>query len=167
MSTFDLYFGEMPYLLSVELMRHCNYQYDGLERKLNFYVWWIFIDLDLDNYPLGTQPFHIHFTGERKHFHLITRHAIDTTDFTKNVIEPFDKASWIGVGISLTGLTLVSFLTMVIYKNVCPHNTIPNLTKTDVFFKIVFGFTEPEKLEISHSRSFTVGKFDILKAKLQ
>lgn len=106
---------------------------------------------------MGTLPFHIHFTGQRRRFHLITRHAIDTTDFTKNVIEPFDELSWLAIGLSLLGLTLVSFLIMFVYQKVCPQNTLPYLTKTDVFLKICFGFTEPERLFITHPRSFTVG----------
>ena len=87
----------------------------------------------------------------------MTRHAIDTTDFTKNVIEPFDPPSWIGVGLSLLGLTLVSFLIIKVYEKVCPENTIPNLNKVNVFLKICCGVTEPESLYITHPRSFSVG----------
>ena len=88
----------------------------------------------------------------------MTRHAIDTTDFTKNVIEPFDTPSWIGVGISLIALTITSLIIMTVYKSVCPENTIPNLKKFDITLKIFCGLTEPEKLNITHRRSFTVGK---------
>ena len=66
--------------------------------------------------------------------------------------------TWIAIGICLLGLCVTSFLMIKAYNEVCPQNTIPNLSKTNVFLKIIFGFTEPKELFITHSRSFSVGK---------
>ncbi len=149
----------MSYLSSVELVKTCKRLKITCNLDTNFFISPTFHTTDLDNYPLGTLPFFAHFTGSRQSFHLMTRHAIDTTDFTKNIIEPFDPPSWAGIGISLIGLTLASFLIMKVYRNACPENTIPGLEKTTVFLKICCGLTEPEGLNITLPRSFSVGMY--------
>ncbi len=96
--------------------------------------------------PLGTLPFHFHFTGIRTRYYLIGRHPIETTNPFKSIIKPFDKYSWLANAVSLLALTLALCLLIWIYKWKLPQNVMPNVDLSFVVIRSVFGVTEPDPL---------------------
>ena len=114
---------------------------------------------DFECCPLGTNPFHFQYTGFRTFVHLVTRHAREISDNVWfRIIEPFDKGSWIAIGMCLLLLSVVFFASYFIYSKVCPQRIESKLDLEYLMFRSLFGLSEPDEIKSTNTPS---GKMSI------
>ena len=74
------------------------------------------------------------------------------------VLDPFDFWSWMAIIISLVGLTIANLIMIKQYENICPSQTIPNLSKSHVILRILFGITQPDEAKFDAPTSTGAGE---------
>ena len=65
-----------------------------------------------------------------------------------SIIDPFDSWSWLALGLSLVLLTIGFILVIRIHRKIWPSNVNPEAEYTFILMRSLFGFTEPEEIQI-------------------
>ena len=117
--------------------------------------------IDFQCCPLGTNPFHFQYTGLRTYVYLVTRHPREISDNVwLRIIQPFDKMSWLSIGICLMLLSITFYISFLIYYKVCPQRLSSKFDLEYVVLRTMFGLTEPDDIT-SINASSGIGSMQI------
>ena len=75
-------------------------------------------------------------------------------------MDPFDKWSWLSYGISILAISFLTLFIVWSYKTqLSPSKINPYTDEVFLMIRMMFGFTEPERLEfVDRARNFAGGE---------
>ena len=73
------------------------------------------------------------------------------------LLDPYDGYSWAGIILSIVFLTTMIVITIKIYQMIQKRDLAPCLDLKFIVLRLLFGVTEPDRITLVNSSSFTTG----------
>ena len=84
----------------------------------------------------------------------------DTLRIYTNLVDPLDNASWMAYGLSVFTMTVTIMIIIKAYGHFCPSKLGPYCDKTYLTIRLLFGFTEPDRLDFVANSRYSTGLLD-------
>ena len=77
-------------------------------------------------------------------------------------MDPYDSVSWLAYGLAIVSMTVTIIIILKVYGYICPSRLSPYCDKTYLTIRLLFGFTEPDKIEFVSQSRYSTGNFTVI-----